>query len=90
MIKRFIIIAIISICCPSSILAQEQLNTLVADVLGCSAKYDDQGNIKSIKCQGEAEMAFTDSKGQRIAQQQAVISCSLRTNASTVSNDDCP
>jgi len=53
--------------------AQDNLNTLESDVLDCAAKYDDQGNIKSIKCQGEAEMSFADAKGIRIAKQQAVL-----------------
>jgi dGTP triphosphohydrolase len=52
---------------------QDTLNKVEDDILSCEAKYDDSGVIKSMKCSGEAEMAFADAKGVRIAREKAIM-----------------
>jgi hypothetical protein len=75
MLKYVTLIIIAFALVVSGVQAKEKettnLNVVKDDVLGCEAKFDNEGVIKSMKCVGESEMTFSDAKGVRIAKQKA-------------------
>jgi len=78
--KQYWLLAIVTIFAMTGLSYAQQakstdaaLNTLSDSVLGCEAKFDNNGDIKSMKCPGEAEMDFSDARGTRIAKQKAEL-----------------